>query len=110
MALSEPGSVYYVVVEKGDAPAITAADVRNLRGGAIGDARVVFACGAFGVAAAGSPASVTVATNLTDASCDGFDGPDPDSDVIDSTSHPGLPALAAGALATNVPPCATCPV
>ena len=38
VALSEPGSVYYVVVDKGDAPAITAADVRNLRGGAIGDA------------------------------------------------------------------------
>ena len=110
VALSEPGSVYYVVVEKGDAPAITAADVRNLRGGAIGDARVVFACGAFDVAAADANVTVTVATNLTDASCDGFDGPDPDSDVIDSTSHPGLPALTAGALATNVPPCATCPV
>ena len=59
----EPGSVYYVVVEKGDAPAITAADVRNLRGGAIGDARSSSACGAFGVRAADASVTVTVATN-----------------------------------------------
>lgn len=110
VALSEPGSVYYVVVEKGDSPSITAADVRNLRGGAVGAARTVFACGAFDVAAADTNVTVTVAKDLSDASCSGFTGPDPDSDVINVASHPGLPALSAGALATYVPQCATCPV
>ena len=108
--LSEPGSVYYVVVEKGDSASITAEDVRNLRGGALGAARTVFACGAFDVAAAETNVTVTVAEDLSDASCAGFDGPDPSTDTIDGTSHPGLPALSAGALATNVPPCAICPV
>ena len=108
--LSEPGSVYYVVVEKGDSPSITAADVRNLRGGADGERRTVFACGAFDVTAAETNVTVTVATDLSDPSCDIFDGPDPSTDVIDTMSHPGLPALTDGSLATHVPPCAKCPV
>ena len=53
-----------MVVEKGDSSGITADDVRNLRGGIVGAARTVVACGAFEQAVANTNATVTIRDGL----------------------------------------------
>ena len=61
--LDEPGVTYYVVVAKGASENITAADVRNLRGGAVGTQRTVVACGAWHQTEANANFTVVVETN-----------------------------------------------
>lgn len=107
VALSEVGVTYFVVVEKGESSGITADDVRNLRGGIVGAARTVVACGAFEQAVANTNATVTIATDLTDTTaCSGFTGIG-DNDPIQS--H--FPALVSGgASMTDAPQCQKCPI
>ena len=98
---------YFVVVGKGESSGITADDVRNLRGGIVGAARTVVACGAFEQAVANTNATVTIATDLTNTTaCSGFTGIG-DNDPIQS--H--FPALVSGgASMTDAPQCQKCPI
>lgn len=102
--LDEPGTTYYVVVAKGESQSITAADVRNLRGGAVGTQRTVVACGAWHQTEANANFTVVVETN-TDASCAsaGFTT----GDNIPAGS--GVPALPASGSMTDAPECYSCP-
>ena len=97
--LSEPGTVFFVVVAKGDGADLTAENVRKLRGGDVGDSRTVVACGAVLAETAHTNVTVTIAneTTCTDTMPDG------------TIAGEDVPALTAGDDVTTDPKCFTCP-
>ena len=97
--LSEPGTVFFVVVAKGDGADLTAENVRKLRGGDVGDSRTVVACGAVLAETAHTNVTVTIAND--DACTDTM----PDGTIAGED----VPALTAGDDVTGDPKCFTCP-